>query len=444
MLVDREGLREYVNGSLWVLPAATSITAFGFVLAISEIQLDPTSRWGFLAFEGTADDARTLLITITSTVVTVMAVVLGLTVVALQLASTQFSPRLLRNFLRDRVTQLVLSVFMGTFVYSIAGLYTVGVSGGSRIEEFPRLAVTGAMVLLFVSLAMVVVFADHLAHSIQVDAVTGAVQSTVLRAIDQLPGRFEGEPPQPPPWAIPLLSRSHGYIQTVHPRTLVAPAVRAGVCIALTQRVGQHVVAGSPLALAWRPSPEEAPPDVGALERAVNECTHIGFERTLQQDAAFGMRQLVDIACKTLWVNDPYTAIQSIDHLSVIVTALARRPLGDNLAKDAAGTVRVVVPGRRFGDYLPGMCGLIRRYSGAEPSVYVALLNLLEKCAVLIGDDLVRMTAIEREVALIVDDARRRVGQPEDLLGVEAAADAVRRAGPQLAGPKPPAVARTE
>jgi len=428
-------MREYVTGSLWVLPGAAALVGLALGLAVSQIELAPGSRWAPLAFQGTADDARGLLITITSTVVTVMAVVLGLTVVALQLASTQFSPRLLRNFLRDRMTQLVLGVFMCTFVYSIGGLYTVGVSEGSRIQEYPRLAVTGAMVLLAVSLAMVVVFADHLAHSIQVDAVTGVVQSNVLRVIDQLPGRFEGEPVQPPPWAVPLLSRHSGYIQSAHPRGLVPPAVRAGVCIVLTHRVGQHVVAGAPLALAWRPSPEEpSPPDLHALERAVNECTHIGFERTLQQDAAFGMRQLVDVACKTLSpaINDPYSAIQSIDHLSVIFSALAERPLGDDLAKDADGTVRAIVPGRRFGDYLPGMCGLIRRFGGAEPSVCVALLNLLEKCAVRIGSDSVRMAAIEREVSLIVDDARRRISQPYDFVPVEAAADAVRRAGPPL------------
>ena len=102
---------------------------------------------------------------------TVIALVLGLTVVALQLSSTQFSPRLLRSFLRDRPTQVVLSTFVATFAYSAAGLYTVGLNDGGRTEDFPRLAVTGAIALMFASLAMVVYFADHLAHSIQVDMI---------------------------------------------------------------------------------------------------------------------------------------------------------------------------------------------------------------------------------------------------------------------------------
>ena len=112
--------------------------------------------------------------------VTVIALLLGLAVVALQLSSTQFSPRLLRNFLRDRPNQVVLSAFVATFAYSAAGLYTVGVSGGNRTAAFPRLAVSGAMVLLFVSLGLLVFFADHLVHSIQVDAIMHAVQRNTI------------------------------------------------------------------------------------------------------------------------------------------------------------------------------------------------------------------------------------------------------------------------
>ena len=158
---NRDAFREYVTGSLWVLPGISAVLALvaGFIL--SRIPIGPGSP---LAFRGTADDARTLLSNVTSTVVTVIALVLGLTVVALQLSSTQFSPRLLRSFLRDRPTQVVLSTFVATFAYSAAGLYTVGLSAGGRTEEFPRLAVSGALVLLFASLAMVVYFTDHLAH----------------------------------------------------------------------------------------------------------------------------------------------------------------------------------------------------------------------------------------------------------------------------------------
>jgi uncharacterized membrane protein len=185
---NRDAFREYVTGSLWVLPGISAVLALlaGFIL--SRIPVGPGSP---LAFRGTADDARTLLSNVTSTVVTVIALVLGLAVVALQLSSTQFSPRLLRSFLRDRPTQVVLSTFVATFAYSAAGLYTVGLSAGGRTEEFPRLAVSGALVLLFASLAMVVYFADHLAHSIQIDAIGKLVELDTLAVVNGRLGRVE-------------------------------------------------------------------------------------------------------------------------------------------------------------------------------------------------------------------------------------------------------------
>src|SRR4051812_36097260 len=146
-MLRRDALREYVRGSLWIVPTFSVVAAIAIGSILSRIDVGPNSP---LAFQGTPDDARNLLIGITGTMVTVIALLLGLAVVALQLSSTQFSPRLLRNFLRDRPNQIVLGVFVGTFAYSGAGLFTVGVSRGTRTTEFPRLAVSVAIALLFV------------------------------------------------------------------------------------------------------------------------------------------------------------------------------------------------------------------------------------------------------------------------------------------------------
>jgi uncharacterized membrane protein len=423
---SREGLREYVGGALWVWPSIASIVALVLGLAVSQISISPQSPLAPLAFQGTADDARGLLTTISSTVVTVIALVLGLTVVALQLASTQFSPRLLRNFLRDRSTQLVLSVFMATFVYSTAGLFTVGLSEGSRTERFPRLAVSGAMILLFASLAMVVYFADHLAHSIQIDAVTTRAEKGAIEVVHQL-GTVEEGRPEPPPWAVPLVALRSGYIQTAHSEAFLPLASRHGVSVALRHRVGEHVITGTPLALMWAPSATDAVPDAQMFSRALNDVINIGFERTLQQDITFGMRQLVDVACKALSpaINDPYSAVQAIDHLSVIFCAMAVRPLGDDVARDPKSGSMVLVPGRRFGDYLAVLCGMIRRYGASEPIVCLALLRLLSSCAALIGDDPARRSAIEKQVLLIVQDSELRIAQREDFLPVHAAAEVI-------------------
>src|SRR6476659_4421811 len=247
-MIRRDAIREYATGSLWVLPSISAVLALIIGWLVSQINVSPGSP---LAFQGTADDARTLLSNITSTVVTVIALVLGLTVVALQLSSTQFSPRLLRNFLRDRPNQVVLSTFVATFAYSAAGLYTVGLAAGDRTEEFPRIAVTGSIVLLFASLAMVVYFADHLAHSIQIDAIGKRVELETLETVNGPLGSVEDTGSMPPDWAMPLLAPTSGYVQSAHPEVLLPLASHHGVHVRLRVWVGDHIVSGTAIAWIW-------------------------------------------------------------------------------------------------------------------------------------------------------------------------------------------------
>src|SRR2546429_6378003 len=161
-MMGRDALREYVRGALWVLPTLSVLAALAAGAALSSVSVGLRSP---LAFQGTPDDARTLLLGITGTMITIIALLLGLAVVALQLSSTQFSPRLLRNFLRDRPNQVVLSAFVATFAYSPAGLYTVGVSAGNRTAAFPRPAIRGAVVPPFARPGPVPLFPAPPLHS---------------------------------------------------------------------------------------------------------------------------------------------------------------------------------------------------------------------------------------------------------------------------------------
>ena len=445
-MIRRDTLTEYARGSLWVMPTFAVVAALATGSLLSQVTVGVHSP---LAFQGTPDDARNLLIAIAGTMVTVIALLLGLTVVALQLSSTQFSPRLLRNFLRDRPNQIVLSAFVATFAYSAAGLYTVGVSGGNRTASFPRLAVSGALVLLFASLGLLVFFADHLVHSIQVDTIMNTVQRNTLTVIHD--GLLTGgqDAPVPPAGATAIASRRSGYVQAVRCHALLSHAARHGACLQLRPRIGEHVVAGTTLAWIWPAAPGHPAPDPQLFARVLEAEIRIGFERTLEQDAAFGIRQLVDAACKALSpaVNDPYTAVQAIDHLSVIFCALAQRPLGNHVARHPDGAA-VIVPGRRFPEYLAVMCGLIRRYGNHEPTVADALLRLLGACAGVAGANPEMCTAIAEQARIIIADAERGIPQPADLTSARAGAESVyhavarhlpRHDDDQPAAPSPPA-----
>jgi uncharacterized membrane protein len=424
-----QALKEYVGGALWVLPTAAAVIALVVGLGISQIEAPPGSGLSRLAFQGTADDARALLISITSTVVTVIALVLGLTVVALQLSSTQFSPRLLRNFLRDRATQVVLSGFIATFVYSAAGLFTVGVEAGERTEDYPRLAVSGAIVLLFVSLGLVVYFADHLVHSIQIDAINRRVEDNTRRVIAQEDtATVEEAAPQIPEWAVPLVGRRSGYIQTVYPLLLLPLVSDANVTLCLRKKVGEHVVGGTVIGWVWAPTPDDPAPAAEQFEAAVDADVRIGFERTIEQDVAFGIRQQIDIGCKALSpaVNDPYTAVQAIDHLAVVCCDLAVRPLGTKIITGPEGNGRVVIPGNSFADYIFFIGGLFGRYGSSDLVVMLALLRLFETVVEVLPAGSARLAVMERATVEALADAERSIPRPQSLERIRAAVKALR------------------
>ena len=412
----REAQWEYIRGALWVLPTIAVLLALGIGLVLSQIEV-PSTSW--FVFQGTPDDARTLLIAISSTLATVIALVLGLTVVALQLASTQFSPRLLRNFLRDRTNQVVLSVFVATFTYSTAGLFTVGVSAGQRVDDYPRLAVSFALALLFISLLMLVFFVHHLAHSIQIDEVMRRVERSTLRVIEHdVPSQgVSAEPvPSPPAWTVAVPAYQSGWVQTMHPDVLLRLVSEHDLVAVVSTMVGEFVVEGAPLLWVWAPSANDPPPDPATFAEALPVAVRLGYERTAEQDVAFGVRQLADIAVKALSpaINDPYTSIQALEHLGVLLAHLVRRPLGSQRLHDHAGTTRVVVPGRDLSYYLDLATGQIRRFGCAEPRVDRALLRVLATTGTFCtnADDL---ALIAGHVRLVVDDARRTIPQPGDL-----------------------------
>ena len=423
----REALGDQTRGALWLVPAVCAVVALATGAALSYVDVDANSP---LAFQGTAEDARAMLVDISATMITVIALLLGLTVVALQLSSTQFSPRLLRNFLRDRPNQIVLGAFVGTFAYSAGGLFTVGVAGGRLTDDFPRLAISVAIALLFVSLGLLVYFADHLVHSIQVENIMSVVERNAMPSIRAVEFTVEAATPMPPPTAVPVPAPASGYLHRVDAHRLAADARALGIAVRLRPRVGEHVVAGTTLAWVWPADSGPTPVDPRTAGRIVARRTRIGFERTLEQDPSFGLRQLIDMACKALSpaVNDPYTAVQAIEHLTVLYGALAARPVGDQVVRDPSGAVVVVVPGRRFDEHLALGCGLIRRYGAGEPTVAFALLRMLATCAELAGDDPAKRAAVAREVALVLDAAERGTVAEADLAWVRRQAAAVRQA----------------
>jgi uncharacterized membrane protein len=427
LLARRRVLWDYLAGALWVLP---TVSVIAFLLAgalLSRVSVDTDSPLWPLAFQGTAEDARGILVVVSATMITVTGLVFALTIVALQIASGQYSPRLLRNFMRDRGTQVVLSVFVGAFAYSTAGLHTVGIQRAGGEAFVPRLAVSGSLLLGLASVGVLIYFIHHLARSIQIDAIMSTVERETREVIEDVypdqPGYLEPEErcPDPPAWAVVLPAGRSGYLQAVQPEFLVRAAADQDVVVRLARQVGDHVVEGTPLAWAWRRVRDQSPVEPQLLQAALEDAVAIGFERTMVQDVPFGLRRLVDIGNKALSpaINDPYTGIQALHHLSVLLCMLAGRRLGDRRYHDEQGTLRVAVPLPQFADYLRLGTAQIRRSGAKEPAVTRSLIQLFKDVGSrALSDD--RRRACARHIWLVLEDAERETAQPADVEAVQA------------------------
>jgi uncharacterized membrane protein len=418
---------DHLGGALWVLPTVSVIAFLAAGALLSRMPVDADSPLWPLAFQGSAEHARGILIAVSATTITVTGLVFALTIVALQIASGQYSPRLLRSFMRDRGTQVVLSVFVGAFAYSTAGLHTVGIQRAAGGTFVPRLAVSGSLALGVAGVGVLIYFIHHLARSIQIDAIMSTVERESRSVIDDLyptrSGHLEPEArcPDPPATATVLQASHSGYIQAVQAQPLVRAAADHDLVVRLARQVGDHVVEGTSLAWAWHRVSDRSPVDSRLLQAALVDAVTIGFERTMVQDVPFGLRRLVDIGTKALSpaINDPYTGVQALHHLSVLLCMLAGRRLGDRLYHDEQDMLRVAVPCPQFADYLQLGTAQIRRSGAKEPAVAGSLIQLFKdvgRCAV--SED--RRQACARHIWLVLEDARREIAQAADAEPVQA------------------------
>ena len=429
---------ENLRGSMWFMPGVGALAAIALGGWLSRVEVTEGSLLASLVFSGGAEGARGMLQAVATAVITVTSLVFSLTVVTLQLASTQFSPRLLRTFLRLPANQVVLSTFIATFVYSIVVLRTVR---SAEPPYVPQLAVTVGFVLVLMSVAALVFFINHITTEIRVDTLMWRVETDTIETIGRVhPAPFDRTAtvatlPERPLHAVPIPALRAGTVQAVDVDRLRGVAAGADSTLLLACHVGDRVVHNGTLAWLWTPAADDPVGNLEACARAVNQAVTIGHERTMQQDISYGVRQLADIAVKAMspGVNDPTTAVDAVGHLTSVLSVLVGRHVEPLVVSDGGGHVRVAVDRIPFERHLDRAIAQIRRYAAAEPDVLLALLDLCHEvgqATVAPGD----ASVIAEHVQLIVDAARRSVEDPADLRTVEVAASRVKAT---LAGARP-------
>jgi uncharacterized membrane protein len=364
---------------LWFVP---SVIVIGLaVLAVGLVRIDHgAAPGGSLVFGGDAGAARTVMATIAGSLVSVAGLTFSVTVVVLQLASSQFSPRLLPNFLGDRVTQVTVGVFVGVFVYALIALRSVSA------DEVPRLSVTVGSVLGALALILLIFFIDHISRLIQVSESARNIGRRTLREIDTLYPESYGEPEEVDPDG--LLARWHEEAQPGAVRTETPGYVARVQLDELTRALpdvdrfvlcvcpGDAVSTDMPLALVW---PRERVDEIAA---AVHGGIVISGERTLAQDAGFGFRQLTDIALRAIspGINDPTTAVTCVLYLRSALTRLAGKRFPEAVRRLEGAETLAIVRRREFGEYVRSLVE-IGRYAGGDARVVRSLLEALRGVA---------------------------------------------------------------
>jgi uncharacterized membrane protein len=335
--------------SLWFIPMIMSLIAAGLAAGIVWLErLGIISAGDYLLWlaGSTGEGARTVLSAIATSVMTVTGTVFSIMIVALQLSSSQFSPRQLRNFVSDRVNQVVLGALVGTFTYSLIVMTMIRSASPQSASFVPQIAVALSIGLALISVGLIVYFIDHASRSMQIAVILEQVTHRATEQIEHAFAPLNQKQAEPEPYVREALdkkghrlcSQRGGYLQAIDRKGLLKLACKHDLVIQMEHRTGSFILPGDPIASIW---PSEALDD--ALLAELRKKTVLGSDRTPEQDIEYWIIEMSDIAIKALSpsINDPTTAFRVIDRLCEVLAVLGHRhPRATHCSKD--GKVRLI------------------------------------------------------------------------------------------------------
>ena len=410
-----------LRDSFWFLPSL--IVAGSIAAALALIQVDAAgsqkwmSHWPRL-FGTSASGARGVLSTIAGSMMTVVGVTFSMVLVTLALVSSQYTSRILRNFMRDRVTQVVLGIFTGIFTYCLVVLRTI--RSGDEAGFIPSLAVTVGVLMAIGGIGALIFFIHHIAASIQASSIIASVADETMAAVDRLfPLKFGQAPGDdtddqsllslPERCWQAVLAQESGYIQGVENAVLLCLAREHQTIVRMERGIGDFVVQDTTLfslALANPPEPK--------LIAALREAFNIQRHRTVEQDASFGIRQLVDIALRALspGINDTTTAVMCVDYLTAILARLAVRDIPSQNRYDK-GELRVITIGPTFFSLVAESFDQIRGSAEGNVAVLLRMLGALQTIGGLIASASNRQV-LREHMEWTAEVATRTIKSPHD------------------------------
>lgn len=399
--MTRRRLLSYLRSSLWFVPVLCVVG--GAVLSFAALALDRAFDYEAIPPDliGGPDAVTAILSTIAASMVSLTALVLTITMVVVQLAMGQFSPRIVQRILRDKPSQLAIGLFVATFVHAILALREV-TNEGDGTGTVPGITVVMAFVLSILSIAVLVLYVHHIGQSLRVASLIELVGNETRKLIDRIYPDHGPAADDVGEGLRVVRARKSGVVTAIGHEELVKEATRMGCVLEVVPTLGEFVPADAPL---LRIHGDAAQVDEDTLHGAVM----LDLERSLDEDVSYGIRLLVDIAERSLSdspFQDPTTAVQAIDRLHDILRQLARRPFPDGRYHDADGSLRVIVPATSWEAYVRLAFEEIRLVGAESPQVSRRLLAALEDLKGVASSD--RAGVLDEEVDRLREAVRRR------------------------------------
>ncbi len=385
MRVRLERWLDLLRTGFWFVPLLMLGLAYGLALGLLYLdeRVDPGIKASLTwAYSGGPEGARLLLSTIAGSMITAASVTFSLAAVALSIASQQYGSRVLRNFMRDRITQVLLGTFVATFLYAVLVVRAIRQSGfgGGFV---PAISVTVAIALAVVSLILLVYFIHHISASIQASRIVRVIAKDLAGAIPKLYPSGAGDPLQDRSeidglrerGQMPVAASESGYVQAIDLVRLLGVATKQDVVIELVIKPGDYLISGIEVVHVWGAT--RLPKDV--LKEVIGALL-LGGERTPTQDIRYQFQQLTEVVVRALspGINDPFTAINGIDELTSAAAALARRTRVVDRRQDEKGVLRLILPTASVGEVLEETVGHIAIYGAGDHLVMARLRRVLD------------------------------------------------------------------
>ncbi len=435
-------LRWWVRRRLWLQPVLGAV--MGACLGVLLVNPPaPVARvMGGVAWQATAAEARSMLATALGIVLSSLSIVLSLSLLVVQNAAAQYSPRLLRVYVHSAGLRMVLQVFVATSIFCLVAAHMFGFV--SSAERAPRPALSVTLLLLVACEGALIFQVLKVFQLMRVENLARQVRREMLRvawALEQS-RRGDVETPAVVParagGAWPLRVHRDGFVVAVNARALLAVATARGLVVHVDRAIGEPVIQGGEVgwveAEGHRPSASRE-----ASEPLLLRAIFLDHWRDEDADVALGVRQLVDMAIKALspGINDPYTAVEVVDQLTFLLCELSRMHLGPRVLADEAGRTRVFLRAPTLRDYLELATDQILRYGAGEPAVTLRLLRLAGATGQRVRDARDRQAARETLHRVLAEAERALTGSP----WLRAAPPACGGAGASMGGRTAPTAA---